>query len=369
MRILVASDSFPPKVDGVSDTTMLVASRLRERGHAVVVLTAIPGEPPANGLRVVRAPSVPFPLYPEVRASWPFGRARRIIDRFRPDAAVVLTPGPIGIAVTRALPPTTRLVHVYTTDIPRYLRDYHLGAIVPLVERQLRQLTERADRTLCPTEVVRADLERRGHARLEVWGRGVDTVLFNPGRRDELVRSRLAGGEPEKPLVLYVGRLAREKRLVDLFHAARQTRGVRFAIVGDGPQRDLLERQFSEVPAVFTGYLRGKELATAFACGDIFAFPSDSETFGQVVLQAMASGVPPVVCRDTAPAEFVTAGAAGVHVPPRNPAAIAQAIERLSTNVHERREMGRAATASAASFSWERLVERLEVLLDGQRGE
>ncbi len=365
MRVLVATDAFPPKVDGVSDTAALITRQLRDRGHKVAVVTAIRGDSHFAGAPVIRVKSIPFPLYPEVRASWPFARVKRVVDRFQPDAAIVLTPGPVGIAATRSIQPGNRLVHIYTTDIPRYLHDYHLGLLVPLVEHELRKLTGRAAVTLCPTETVKADLVERGHARVEVWGRGVDTKLFNPERRSERVRSLLSGGEPEKPLVIYVGRLAREKRITDLLEAARRLPGMRFAIVGDGPLRNRLEREFAALPSVFTGYLRGEELATAFASADIFAFPSDSETFGQVVLQAMASGVPPVVVRDTAPAEFVSASVTGLHVGPRSPGAIAEAIRCMAADPIRRRQMSAAAVAQASTFSWDALVDRLEIYLGG----
>ena len=144
-----------------------------------------------------------------------------------------------------------------------------------------------------------------GTPALPSGGEGVDAELFNPSRRDAEMRRLLTGGETDKPLVIYVGRLAREKRLLDLYEAARQLPDVRFAVVGDGPEREALERRFAGVPTVFTGFLRGERLAQAFAAAEVFAFPSESETFGQVVLQAMASGVPPIVVRGTAPAEFV----------------------------------------------------------------
>lgn len=367
MRVLVATDAFPPKVDGVSDTAALITRQLTERGHRVAAVTAIQGDSHFGRAPVVRVKSVPFPLYPEVRASWPFARVKRVVERFRPEAVVVLTPGPVGIAATRTLPPGTRLVHIYTTDIPRYLHDYHLGLVVPLVERELRKLTGRATVTLCPTQTVKEDLVRRGHERVEVWGRGVDTALFNPARRSDRMRSLLSGGEPEKPLVLYVGRLAREKRMTDLLAAARRLSGMRFAIVGDGPLRNRLEREFATIPSVFTGYLRGEELATAFASADIFAFPSDSETFGQVVLQAMASGVPPVVVRGTAPAEFVPDSIAGMHVSPRSPRALADAIACIATDHTRREQMGAAAVVGASTFSWDALVDRLEAYLGGCR--
>jgi hypothetical protein len=164
------------------------------------------------------------------------------------------------------------------------------------------------------------------------------------------MRWRLAGGEPEKPLVLYVGRLAREKGLLTLCEAAHLVPGLRFALVGDGPLRSLLERRFASVPSVFAGFLRGEPLAAAYAAADIFVFPSESETFGQVVLQAMASGVPPIVVRNTAPSEFVKDGESGLHVRPREPGMLAQSILALAENPDLCRSMALAARCEALQF-------------------
>ncbi|MFN0094986.1 MAG: glycosyltransferase family 4 protein [Dehalococcoidia bacterium] len=366
VRILIASDSFLPKVDGVADTAATVAASLQDRGHRVAVFTATKGAPRHGEVTVIRAPSLPLPVYPEVRIAAPFRLARRVVEAFRPDACMILTTGPVGLATARSIPPGIPLVHVYTTDMPRYLRDYHLGLLNRPFARILHWLTARATVTLCPTDAVRRTLAADGHPRLAVWGRGVDTALFAPGRCDAQMRDLLTGGEPAKPLVLFVGRLAREKRLLDLYAAARQLPGVRFAIVGDGPQRDLLERRFATVPSIFTGYLRGKELATAYASGDLFAFPSDTETFGQVVLQAMASGLPPVVVEGSAPAEFVQHGVSGLHVPGRQPDALAGALRELIEAPARRESMARAGVASASQFTWPALVDRLEAMLDGR---
>jgi glycosyltransferase involved in cell wall biosynthesis len=191
----------------------------------------------------------------------------------------------------------------------------------------------------------------------------VDEELFAPRRRNERMRARLTGGELDKPLVLYAGRLAAEKRLIDLCDAAAMLPGVRFAFIGDGPQRDALERRNHQMRAVFTGYLRGLPLAEAFACADVFAFPSDTDTFGQVVLQAMASGVPPVVVAGSAPAQLVPEGIAGLHVPARDPRALANAIRWLTAHPDAHDEMGSAARKHALGYSWDTLVDRLEVLL------
>jgi glycosyltransferase involved in cell wall biosynthesis len=300
-----------------------------------------------------------MPLYAHLRLAAPLMTLPALLRRDPPDATVVLTPGPIGLSVTSAVRRPTRLVHIFTTDIPRYLHSYGLTPLHAPVLSVLRWMSQRSDVTLCPTDLVRAELESRGHPRLDVWGRGVDAKLFNPTKSSAEMRWRLTGGEPEKPLVLYVGRLAREKGLLSLYEAARLVPGARFALVGDGPLRGLLERQFANVPSVFAGFLRGEALASAYASSDVFVFPSESETFGQVVLQAMACGVAPIVVQDTAPAEFVRHGVSGLHVPPRSPAALADAIRSLTNDVDLRRSLGAGAQNDATKFSWDALVDRL----------
>lgn len=366
MKLVIASDAFAPKIDGVSDTAGIVARSLAARGHEVVVVAPGPGETRMDGYRVARLGAVAFPLYPELRLAFPVWRLRRLFERLQPDAMLVFTPGPVGVSAAMAMQPGMRMVHIYTTDIPEYLSAYHLGLVNSGVERMLRWMSARAVATLCPTEHVRGALEVKGHARLAVWGRGVDTELFHPARRSADMRARLSGGEPEKPLVLFVGRLAREKRLIDLYKAGKQLPGVRFALVGDGPERDYLERKFAALPAVFTGYLRGEQLAAAFASADVFAFPSDTDTFGQVVLQAMASGVPPVVVAGSAPAEFVEHEAAGLHVSPREPAALAAAIRKLALDGPARSAMATVAAERARTYSWDALIDRLECIARGE---
>ena len=363
MRLLIATDSFEPKIDGVSDTAGLVARQMAARGHDVVVVAPGPGSLRAGGARVVRLPSMPFPWYPELRGAYRFDQLARLIKAHRPEATLVLTVGPVGLQTMRLLPAESRVVHVYTTDMPAYLRAYRAPFLVPAMDRLLRWMGRRAAITLCPTEVIRTDLAGRGVGPLGIWGRGVDTALFNPQRRNEETRARLTGGDPSRPLVLFVGRLAREKRVLDLLEATRRLRHARFALVGDGPQRAELERLFPADRTVFTGYLRGAPLAEAFAAADVFAFPSDTDTFAQVVLQAMASAVPVAVAAETAPAGLVPDGIAGLHVEARSPSAFAAAIGSIidDSPLHDRLSAG--ALRAVEGRSWDALVQALEARL------
>ncbi len=362
MRLLIASDSFEPKVDGVAGTSGVLARSLAARGHQVTVVAPDPGDTFAGGAQVARIPALPLPMYPEVRLAYRMDRLSRAIRTADPEAAIIMTAGPLGMASMALLPRKTQAVHVYTADIPSYLRAYRAGFVTPVFDGLLRWMARQSVVTLCPTGFVRDDLAARGVMRLGIWGRGVDTALFHPDRRSIEMRVRLTDGEPDRPLVLYVGRLAREKRLLDLLEATRSLRHARFAFVGDGPQRADLERLFPADRTVFTGYLRGEPLAAAFASADAFAFPSDTDTFAQVVLQAMASGVPPVVVAGTAPAEFVADEVAGLHAPARSPGGFAAVLGRLLDDPTLQQRLSLAAFAAAQGHSWEALVDGIEAL-------
>lgn len=363
MRILIATDSFPPKIDGVADTSSILCAALTRRGHHVTVIAPGPGASEERGAHVLRLAAVPMPFYREVRLVHQLRTLRQLTKRLDVQAAIVLTLGPVGLGVTKWLPPAVRLIHVYTTDMPAYVRAYRAGFLVPVVDEVTRRVARRADATLVPTPMIGQGLAEARVPRLMTWARGVDTSLFHPSKYSADTRSRLTMGEPSRALVLYAGRLAREKRLLDLLEATRRLPEARFAFVGDGPQRAELERLFPPQRTVFTGYLRGAALAEAFASADVFAFPSDSDTFGQVVLQSMASGVPPVVIRGSAPATLVKHGENGLVIPARSPGAMADAIERLTIDSGFRRRLAAQATQDAGLYSWEVLVDELEGLL------
>ncbi|MPZ23612.1 MAG: glycosyltransferase [Dehalococcoidia bacterium] len=364
MEILIATDSFAPKIDGVADTAAVLAEGLSRRGHSVSVLAPGPGASLGTGYRVERMHSLPFPLYPEVRVGIPDPFRMSRLFRQPPGGAIVLTSGPVGVSTVAAMAGAVSLVNIYTTDMPGYVSTYLSPALAGAMTSLTRWMSRRSVATLCPTSHVQRALAASGHERLEVWGRGVDSHLFNPARRDERWRSLLTGGETTMPLALYVGRLAEEKRLLDLADAVRGSSGVRFALVGDGPQRKLLEREFTDSPVVFTGYLRGASLAAAYASADFFIFPSDSDTFGQVVIQAMASGLPVIVTSDSAPAELAPDGSTAIHVPARHPEAVTNAIQMLAGDAQRRRVMAANALARSRRHSWEALVTRIEDLIE-----
>jgi len=191
-----------------------------------------------------------------------------------------------------------------------------------------------------------------------LWGRGVDATLFTPDRRSAAWRTRL-GAAADDVLVVYVGRLAREKKLDRLAAALRRVRGVRVALVGDGPDRERLEDLFSGLPATFAGTLHGADLAAAYAAGDVFAFPSDTETFGNVVLEAMASGLPVVATTVGGQTDIVSHDRTGLLFPPTDVEAFAAHIAAYCDDPALRARHASAGLAAARTRSWPQQVSLL----------
>jgi glycosyltransferase involved in cell wall biosynthesis len=250
------------------------------------------------------------------------------------------------------------LVGAYHTDFPAYTAHYGLGFLRTLAYRYLRWIHNSCALTLCPSLATLADLRTHGFRRLRLWGRGVDTQRFHPRHHSEAWRASV-GAQPGERVLLYVGRLAPEKRVDLLADALPTLPNTRLVLVGDGPARPALERRLSGARAHFTGYLRGDELATAYASADMFVFPSDTETFGQVLQEAMASGLPVVAARAGGAIDLVRDGMTGALFQPGNATELRAQIFRLVNAPAQRATMGSAGRAAAEQRSWGRVMDEL----------
>ena len=355
VRIALVTDTYTPQVNGVTTVVARIARTLREADHAVaVVAPAYPGAaPPADGTEL-RLPSLPFPPYPSIRLSLP--RPRRIarfLDTFEPDAVHVHTEGPLGAAGRRyALRRGVPLVTTFHTHFPQYAAHYGAGWLSPLIWRWLVRFHRPARFTHTPGAAIAEELRRRGITRARVWGRGVDTALFQPGRRDPGWRRWLAGGD-DTVVVLHVGRLAPEKNLdilVEAWRLARQVLGQRasFVVAGEGPEANRIRARLPFVRQL--GFIDRDRLAMLYACADLCVFPSQTETLGLVALEAMASGVPVVAADAGGFRETVVAGETGRLVPPSDPGGFLEAIVELVTVAHLRRQFAAAARRRALEF-------------------
>lgn len=311
MRIAYVCETYPPEINGVALTAARTVQALRAAGHALqLVRPQLPGEPLRRDAQEWHSHGGPIPLYPALRYGWCAPGALRSLWQsgpVRPDLVHVATPGPLGWAALRAaralgLPTSAD----FRTNFHAYCRHYGLRWLAPVALGYLRRLHAMADTTFVPTSELRDQLMACGFERLQVLGRGVDAQRFSPARRDPALRARWQAGVHER-VMLYVGRLAAEKNLPLALHtferlAARHP-GLRMVVVGDGPLRESLARAHPQ--ARFVGMQTGDALARHYASADVFLFPSLTETFGNVTLEALASGL--------AVAAFDT-GAAGLHV-------------------------------------------------------
>jgi phosphatidylinositol alpha 1,6-mannosyltransferase len=363
LRVAFFTESLLPLVDGVSLTLdrlfrALAAARVEFRVYA-------PFEPGPDAVwadRVRRVPSVAFPLYRDYRVSLPGARGVAAeLDAFGPDVIHVVSPTPMAVwaqawARRRGVP----AVATFHTHFVSYFPYYHFGGLEWLGWGILRWFHGRCAATYAPSPGIVDELTARGVPRVRLWSRGVDTARFAPHWRDAGLRARL-GARDDRPLLLLVSRLVREKDLADLVAVDRELRrrGVAFALalVGDGPMRQRLERDLPH--AHFAGHQSGQSLARWYASGDVFIFPSTTETFANVVQEAQASGLPCVVADRGGPPGVIEDGRSGLVARAHDVMDMADRVQALLTDGALRCAMGGAARERALSRSWDRVTGQL----------
>jgi glycosyltransferase involved in cell wall biosynthesis len=359
MRIALFTETFLPKIDGIVNTLTYLIRHLERQGHDCMVFAPEGGPDRYAHARVVGLPAYPFPLYVGLKIVPPYIDVLDMLKAFRPGVIHVVNPVAIGwIGMRHARQLDLPLVASYHTDIPGFAGRWGMEFLAEPLWAYLRGIHNQADLNLCPSSATMSELTARGFERLRVWTRGVDTSRFAPARRTVEWRSRLSGGDVDAPLLLSVGRLSPEKRVGWLKPVLEALPGTRLAIVGDGPQRGELEMMFAGTPAVFTGYLVGDELASAYAAADAFIFPAANETFGNVALEAMASGLPVVAARAGGPLDIVVDGETGLFFEPESPESLLAVVRRLVFDPVYAHQLAVAARRQAEARSW-------EVVLDG----
>lgn len=370
LRIAFVTETYPPEVNGVANTAAQFVEGLRARNHEIQLVrprqsSADSGE--ANGdLQEVLMRGLPIPRYPGLKMGLPAKQALlRIWSRRRPDVVHIVTEGPLGWSALRAahtlqLPVSSD----FRTNFHAYSRHYGVGWLQKPIAAYLRKFHNRTLLTLVPTEDMRRDLAARGFRNLRVVSRGVDTQRFTPARRSAALRASW-GATADAPVLLHVGRLAPEKNLQPVIAAFEQIRAAqsqcRLVFVGDGPQRAALQARCPQ--AVFAGMRSGEDLAAHYASGDIFLFPSLTETFGNVTLEAMASGLAVVAYDYAAAAQHIEHGTNGLLAGFDDAAAFVRIAETVAGMPARVREIGAAARATAETLAWAQIVERFETLL------
>ena len=354
MRIAFFTETFLPKVDGIVTRLTKTLPHLVEAGDEVLIFCP-EGAPDSHaGAQVVGVPAMPLPLYPELKLALPRPAVSEALERFRPDLVHVVNPAVLGLggiwlAKTRNLP----LVASYHTHLPKYLEHYGMGMLEPLLWELLKAAHNQAELNLCTSTAMVDELAAKGIEHTALWQRGVDTELFRPELASPAMRQRLHGGHSDTGnLLLYIGRLSAEKQIERIRPVLEALPEARLALVGDGPHRQQLERVFEGTATTFVGYLSGDALASAYASGDAFVFPSSTETLGLVLLEAMAAGCPVVGANRGGIPDIVTDGVNGRLYEPDQPASLIAAVQRLLGDQASRSQLRQSARLEAERWGW-----------------
>lgn len=373
MRILFCTDTYPPQVNGVSVVTALSVTGLRARGWDVeVIAPRYPDDIPRifeagmSDEGVTSIASVPMPGYRDIRLAAPArGTVRQVIERFRPDIVHSATEFMIGrmgqrAALARGIPVTTS----YHTDFTKYTESYGLPMLRGPVTRWIRRFHSNAERIFTPSEPSRQDLLALGLTDVEVWGRGVDDVLFHPSKRSLALRQRLNLGNAFA--FVHVGRLAPEKGVEILLEAFGKLEAelgpdhVKFVVAGAGPSLPALKERAPK-SVTFLGNLdRTRELPALYASADAFTFASTTETLGLVVLEAMAAGTPVIAAPEGGVADHLRHEVNGLAYPARDVDACVAAMRRLVQDRELLLSLRSGARATAERRTWEHEMDRLD---------
>ena len=365
LRVIVVTSSYNYIKDGVALTMNRLVEYLERQGVEVLVIAPVADVPAfAHSGTVIPVPSVALPVRPEYRLALGLPLdVQQKMAAFKPDIVHVAVPDILGY---RALQVARRLkvpvVASYHTRYETYLRHYwYVSGLAPVVAWHLRRFYAACREVYVPTASMADTLLASGHRNnIRLWPRGVDAARFHPDKRSAQWRAKYGIG-PDEMVVLQVSRLVREKRidtLADTMRALRN-RGIahKCLIVGDGPDRLALEKSLPD--AMFTGFLDGDELGRAYASSDVFVFPSDTESFGNVTLEAMASGLPCVCADATGSRSLVVDGETGFLADVGRADEFASHIARLATEPELRRRMGAAARARSLGFAWDETMARV----------
>lgn len=368
LRIALVTETYPPEVNGVAMTLGQLADGLAADGHRMTIVRPRQAGESANNSQEknLLTPGLPIPRYPELRFGLP--SARRLHKAWRshrPDIVHIATEGPLGFsALLTARRLDIPVISTFHTNFHSYSRHYGIGWLQGSIERYLRWFHNRTAATLVPTPELAQQLAQRNFRNVGVLSRGVDTRLFHPDRRSAALRESwgASGGDP---VAIVVGRLAPEKNLdlaLRTFAALRRGHeNARMVCVGDGPLRETLVRQHPE--CLFVGTKRGEALAEHYASADLFLFPSLTETFGNVVGEALASGLPVVAFDYAAAGDLIVADENGRCVPPGDASAFIDAAVELAATRHPDASWRTRCANSVNHLAWSHIHDRYASLL------
>ena len=366
MKIAFFTETFLPKVDGIVTRLTKTIECLVKNGDEVIVFC--PEGCPSNhkGAKIIGVAAMPLPLYPELKLGLPGPAVSDALEEFQPDLVHVVNPAVLGLggiwlAKTNNIP----LIASYHTHLPKYLEHYGMGMLEPLLWELLKAAHNQALLNLCTSTAMVKELESKGIRNTALWQRGVDTDSFRPEFRTNQMRKKLLGEYPDNDsLLIYVGRLSAEKQIERIKPVLENIPDASLALVGDGPHRNQLEKIFENTKTNFIGYLAGEELASAYASGDIFLFPSSTETLGLVLLEAMAAGCPVIGANKGGIPDIINDGINGCLYEPdqkdKGELSLIEATRRIIYNRDKKEKMRLSAREEAEKWGWDKATLQLK---------
>jgi glycosyltransferase involved in cell wall biosynthesis len=361
MRIAIFTETFLPKIDGIVTVVCLLLDHLHKSGVDFIVVSPDLGDiDQYKGHPVVRVPGVRLPWYPELRVGPPTYTTYKAVRDFNPDVMHFIHPlvvGTGGLLMAKYLKkPTLVSFHLDVAELAKY---FGFSFLNPVVWQYTKLNFNACDYALAPSKLVQEQLLQREFHNVGLWKRGVDAEKFHPRYRDADMRHQLSDGHPEDTILLYVGRLSKEKQIQTLRPVLEQVPGIRMAIVGDGPYREALEKHFEGLPVKFMGYMTGERLSKAYASADVFTFPSAMESFGLVLVEAMAAGLPVVTTLVGGAKDVVQVGVNGYTYPVGDTQSLIEGVRQITAEPGKPAAMGRAARAFAETQTWDAMMDEV----------
>lgn len=369
LRLAFVTETYPPDVNGVAKTLQRIVEGLQVLGHEIWLVRpklASAASQSATVKNQVFVRGIPIPMYPELKLGLPAKRALiRLWTMKRPDVVHIATEGPLGWSALQAakklkLPTTSD----FRTNFHAYSAFYGFGLLKTTIANYMRRFHNATQCTMVPTEELRQSLASAGFLRLVVVPRGIDTDLFSPEKRSQSLRQAW-GARPETVVMISVGRLAAEKNLdltVRAYRAAKERNSdVLLVFVGDGPLRQKLQQECPE--AIFSGVQHSEDLAAHYSSGDIFLFPSLTETFGNVTLEALASGLSVVAFDCAAARQLISSGDTGILASVGDSDEFICHTLNLVGDVAMRAKLSRSARELSLRNGWKAVVERTENIM------
>ncbi|HXU92807.1 MAG TPA: glycosyltransferase family 1 protein [Gallionella sp.] len=372
LHIAMVTETYLPEVNGVAITIGRMVEGLIKRRHKIHLIRPRQHRHDApqrtESFEETLVAGMQIPGYPELKSGLPAkNKLLSLWRQQRPDIVHIATEGPLGwsacsAALTLGIPVCTD----FHTNFHNYSQHYGVGWLNKPIASYLRRFHNRTGCTLVPTASLQQELQQAGYRNVMVMSRGVDAELFHPAKRSTELRNAW-GAADDTPVAMIVSRLAPEKNLPVVIQAFEQMRATRpdtkLVMVGDGPARAALEKQHPHV--IFAGMRTGEELAMHYASGDIFLYPSLSETYGNVTVEAMASGLATIAYDYAAARQHIRHEVSGLLVPFGDTAAFIAQANGLVADAGRIRRLGNGACRTVESLTWDRITEQMETILTG----